>query len=115
MSAYLNDAVRLYFHELVDWETFFKWSKGPDCDPESERDALFTVVETAAQICSEIEESARAGWAEEAQLVDGEVVPPPHIVAAYERIREAGLISFGVREEYGGFGLPASWPTYSSR
>ncbi|MAJ58496.1 MAG: hypothetical protein CBC48_00200 [bacterium TMED88] len=107
MREYLNDAVRLYFNELVDWDTFFRWTKGPDCNPQSERDALFSVVETAAQICSEIEESTRAGWTEEAQLVDGEVVPPPHIVAAYERIREAGLISFGVREEYGGFGLPA--------
>lgn len=106
MSGYLSDAVSLYFDELVDWDTYFAWAKGPDADSASERDALFAVVETAAQLCTEIEESTRPGWAEEAKLVDGEVVPPPHITAAYERIREAGLISFGVHEEYGGFGLP---------
>ena len=107
MSAYLGDAVRLYFEHLVDWDSYFEWSKGADCDPESESEALFSVVETAAQLCAEIEETTRPGWAEEAKLVDGAVVPPKHITAAYERIREAGLISFGVREEYGGFDLPA--------
>jgi alkylation response protein AidB-like acyl-CoA dehydrogenase len=106
MGRYLNDVVRLYFDELVDWDAYFKWSKGPGVDVDAERAALFSVVETAAQICAEIEPGARAGWAETARLVDGEVVPPPHIVAAYERLRDAGLISFGVREEYGGFGLP---------
>ena len=45
MREYLNDAVRLYFNELVDWDTFFRWTKGPDCNPQSERDALFSVVE----------------------------------------------------------------------
>ena len=107
MSAYLGDAVRVYFEHLVDWDSYFEWSKGADCDPESESEALFSVVETAAQLCAEIEETTRPGWAEEAKLVDGAVVPPKHITDAYERIREAGLISFGVREEYGGFDLPA--------
>lgn len=106
MGHYLNDVVRLYFDDLVDWEAYFKWSKGPDVDVAAERAALFAVVETAAQLCAEIEPGARAGWAEAARLEDGEVVPPPHIVAAYEKLRDAGLISFGVREEYGGFGLP---------
>jgi len=106
MGSYLNDVVRLYFDELVDWDSYFTWTKGPDVDVDAERQALLSIVETAAQLCAEIEPSARAGWAEAARLEDGEVVPPPHIVAAYERLRDAGLISFGVREEYGGFGLP---------
>jgi alkylation response protein AidB-like acyl-CoA dehydrogenase len=107
MSGYLNDVVRLYLDELVDWESYFAWTKGPESDPEAEREALVTVLETAASLCEEIEPTARAGWEEAARLEDGEVVHPPHIAAAYEKIREAGLISFGVREEYGGFGLPA--------
>ena len=106
MGSYLNDVVRLYFDELVDWDSYFTWTKGPDVDVAAERQALLSIVETAAQLCTEIEPAARAGWAEAARLEDGEVVPPPHIVAAYERLRDAGLISFGVREEYGGFGLP---------
>jgi len=107
MSGYLNDVVRLYFEELVDWQSYFAWTKGADTDAESEVEALLSVLDTAAEICGEIEPTTRAGWARAAALVDGEVVYPPHIAAAYAKLREAGLISFGVREEYGGFGLPS--------
>ena len=58
-------------------------------------------------ICEEIEADTRAGWEQAARLENGEVVFPPHIREAYAKLREAGLISYGVREEYGGFGLPA--------
>lgn len=107
MSGYLKDVVRLYFEELIDWESYFAWSKGPGADAESEVEALLAVLETAADLCAEIEPTMRSGWAQAAELVDGEVVYPPHVLAAYEKIRDAGLISFGVREEYGGFGLPS--------
>jgi alkylation response protein AidB-like acyl-CoA dehydrogenase len=107
VSRYLNDVVRIYMDELIDWDSVLRMRKGADVDVEAEKAALLEVLETAAAICEEIEPEARRGWGEAAQLVDGEVVLPPHIQAGYDKLREAGLISFGVEEEYGGFGLPS--------
>ena len=107
MSAYMGDAVLLYLQELIDWESFFKWRKGEDVDVDAERAALREVLETAAQICSEQEPALRAGWHEAARLEDGRVVYPAHIEETLDKLRAAGLVSFGVDEEYGGFGLPS--------
>ncbi len=107
MSGYLNDVVRLYLRELVDWESYFGWRKGPEADIEADRNAMGDILETAAQICSELEQETRAGWEQEAKLEDGHVVYPPHITKAYDKLREAGLISFGVQEKYDGFELPS--------
>jgi alkylation response protein AidB-like acyl-CoA dehydrogenase len=107
MSAYMGDAVLLYLQELIDWESYFNWRKGESSDVDSERSALQEVLETAGQICSEQEPALRKGWAENVKLVDDEVIYPPHIQEALDKLREAGLISFGVEEEYGGFELPS--------
>jgi len=107
MPGYLNDVVSLYVDRLIDWEGYFRWRKGESFDLESEKAALREVLETAAQICARIEEEARREWDVPARLEDGVVVHPPHIRRGYEMLREAGLVSFGVEEEYGGFGLPA--------
>jgi alkylation response protein AidB-like acyl-CoA dehydrogenase len=107
MAGYLNSVVGLYLHELIDWESYFNWSKGESADVEADTNALGEVLETAAQICAEIEEETRAGWHEEARLENGEVHYPAHIARAYDKLAEAGLISFAVDEKYGGFGLPA--------
>ena len=106
MSAYLSDAVRLYLDRLVDWDSYFAWRKGVGVDTASEKAALLEVLETAAAICSEIEQETRPGWHEAARLEQGEVVYPDHIRRGYEKLAEAGLISFGVEEQYGGFDLP---------
>ena len=107
MSAYMGDPVLLYLQELIDWESYFKWRKGEASDIEIERAALREVLETAAQICEEQEPALRAGWEECAKLEDGQVVRPAHIDETIAKLTEAGLISFGVDEEYGGFGLPS--------
>lgn len=107
MIPYLNDGVRLYVEQLIDWENFFRLTKGDDADIDAERAAMLEVLETAAQICAEIEPDAREHWAENARLENGEVVVPPHIERAYQKLRDAGLVAFQIDEEYGGFGLPA--------
>ena len=107
MSAYLNDVVLLYLRELIDWESYFVWRKGEDADIESDRDALRDVLETAAKICSGLEESMRAGWYETARLEGDQVVYPAHIANAVSELSNAGLISFGVEERYDGFELPS--------
>jgi alkylation response protein AidB-like acyl-CoA dehydrogenase len=107
MAGYLHDGLLIYLGELVDWETYFRQRKGDDVDAEAERAALIGVLETCAEICAQIEPEAREGWDQPVELVDGEPVPPPHIQAGYERLREAGLVALPVREEYGGFQLPS--------
>ena len=107
MSAYMGDTVLLYLQELIDWDSYFNWRKGEDGDVEVERAALQEVLETAAAICEEQEPALRAGWNQSAELVDDQVVYPPHIKETIDKLTEAGLVSFGVDEEYGGFGLPS--------
>jgi alkylation response protein AidB-like acyl-CoA dehydrogenase len=106
MSDYMHDGILLYLREMVDWDTYFRYRKGEDCDTEAERDALVAVLETCAGICAEIEPESREGWTQTAELVDGEVVQPSHVRHGYEKLKEAGLVSLGVSEKYGGFGLP---------
>jgi alkylation response protein AidB-like acyl-CoA dehydrogenase len=107
MSAYMGDAALLYLQELIDWESYFKWRKGEASDVDLDRAALREVLETAAQICAEQEPALRAGWDECARLEDGEVIRPPHIEETLRKMTEAGLVSFGVEEQYGGFALPS--------
>jgi hypothetical protein len=107
MPSYFNDSVRLYVDRLIDWEGYFRWRKGEDFDLEGEKAALTEVIETASQICQQIEGEAREGWDTAARLEDGEVVHAPHVQRGYQMLKEAGLVSFGVEEQYGGFGLSA--------
>ncbi len=107
MNAYLGDVVLLYIRELIDWDSYFAWRKGGEGDVEVERAALQEVLETAASICAEQAPKLREGWEQSARLENGEVVYPPHIAETLGMLRDAGLVSFGVQEEYGGFGLPS--------
>jgi len=107
MRAYMGDAVLLYLQELIDWESYFNWKKGEDSDVDVDRSALQEVLETAAAICEEQEPALRAGWDESAALENDQVIYPAHIKETIDKLTEAGLISFGVEEEYGGFGLPS--------
>ncbi|MBW2315124.1 MAG: acyl-CoA dehydrogenase family protein [Deltaproteobacteria bacterium] len=110
MIPYHSPIVDLYLKGMTDWEGYFTMRLGPDADVASERETLETVLETTAQICRELEPELRAGWHEAARLVDGEVVYPPAIQKAYETLAAAGLVSFGVENAYGGYGLPV-WVT----
>ncbi len=106
MASYLSDGVLLYLDQLGPWETYFHHKKGDGVDVEAEREALRGVLATCAEVCAEIEPEARAGWGRAAELHDGQVEVPPHIQKGYDRLREAGLVSLSVAEEYGGFDLP---------
>jgi len=106
MAGYLNDSMLLYVKQLTDWDGYFQLLKGDGVDSDAEQQALVGVLETAAEICQSIEPEARQGWDEEAALVDGRVEKPAHLRRGYQRLAEAGLVSVGVREEFGGFELP---------
>ena len=107
MSNFLNDAIRLYVNELIDWDGYYGWYRGEGVDVDAERSALLEILETAATVCGDIREQAVETWDQPATLKDGEVVYPPHIAKGYEMLKEVGLVSFGVESQYGGFELPA--------
>ncbi len=107
MPAYLHDSVLLYLEKLVDWDDFFTRRKCDGADVAAERGALRSLLETCAEICTKLEPEARAGWFEPARLENGEVIQPDHVRHGYEALREAGLVSVGVKERFGGFELPS--------
>jgi alkylation response protein AidB-like acyl-CoA dehydrogenase len=105
---YFVPGMRLYLERLVDWQALLTRWRGSPVDAEAEVGAFRTVLETAASLAESFEETARREWAAEAELTpDGGAQSPAHIRAAYEQLREAGLVSLPVSEAYGGFGLPA--------
>jgi alkylation response protein AidB-like acyl-CoA dehydrogenase len=110
LIPYQSAIVDLYLHRLIAWDEYYALRAGPGADAKAEVATLQSVLATAAQICAELEPELRAGWHQSAKLVGGEVVYPPHIQKAYETLAGAGLVSFGVAESYGGYGLPA-WVT----
>ena len=108
MTEYFGAGMRLYLDRLVDWEGLLELKRGAGADAQSEVAAYRTLLETAAKLAASFERSARENWHLEAELTpDGGAQSPAHIRAAYEQLRQAGLVSLGVEEEYGGYGLPA--------
>ena len=108
MPDYFGSGMRLYLERMVDWESLLTRLRGGSVDSEAEVGAFRTILETAAALAESFEAPARKDWAVEAELTDdGGAESPAHIRAAYEKLREAGLVSLPVSETYGGFGLPA--------
>jgi len=108
MADYFLPTMHLYLDELVDWDSLLRMRAGEGVDAEAEVGAFRTVLETTARLAESFEEPAREHWADEATLTeDGGATSPPHIRAAYDKLREAGLVSLPVGDAYGGFGLPA--------
>ena len=108
MADYFNTGMQLYLDHLVDWKGLLEIRSGGAVDVDAEVGAYRTILETAAALAASFESEARKNWAVEAELTpDGGAQSPPHIRQAYDRLREAGLISLTVGEQYGGYGLPA--------
>jgi alkylation response protein AidB-like acyl-CoA dehydrogenase len=108
LADYFNTGMRLYLDHLVDWKGLLEIRSGGTADVDAEVGAYRTILETAAALAASFESEARKNWAAEAELTpDGGAQSPPHIRQAYDQLREAGLVSMTVGEQYGGFGLPA--------
>lgn len=107
MSRYYAPTMRLYLDRLADWQQILRLRSGGAADVEAEVGAFRTVLETTAALAESFERPAREHWEAEAELTeDGGARPPAHIRAAYEQLREAGLVSLTVSETYGGAALP---------
>ena len=96
-SSYLHDGILLYLNRLTDWQAYYSLTKGDDVDVDAEKEALETVLETAAAICAGFEAPSRETWDEAASLKDGNVALPDATQNAYDQLREAGLVSLNVR------------------
>jgi len=108
VKDYFGAGMRLYIDHLIDWESLLSLRSGEAADVKAEVGAYRTILETAAALAKEFEEPARKNWSAEAELTgDGGAVPPAHIREAYARLREAGLVSLPVAEQYGGYGVTA--------
>ncbi|MDH3519044.1 MAG: acyl-CoA dehydrogenase family protein [Myxococcales bacterium] len=108
MPDFFVPGMRLYLDELIDWQGLLTLRQGDGVDVEAEVGAYRTILETAAALAESFQPAAREHWAAEAELTpDGGAVSPPHIRDAYDKLREAGLVSLSVSETYGGYGLPA--------
>ena len=108
MTDYFGTGMRLYIDHLIDWEDLLRLRDGEAVDVEAEIGAYRTILETTAALAAEFEEPARKNWAAEAELTaDDGADPPPHMREAYAKLREAGLVSLPVTEEYGGYGVTA--------
>jgi len=108
VTEYFGAGMRLYLDRLVDWEGLLELRRGGSVDAPAEVAAYRTLLETAAKLTASFERSARENWHLEAELTpDGGAQSPAHIRAAYDQLRAAGLVSLGIEEEYGGYGLPA--------
>ena len=107
MPDYFNAGMRLYVDRMVEWPSLLRLRSGEDVDAGAEVGAYRTLLETAAALAESFEPAGREHWAEEASLTpDGGAESPRHIRAAYQKLREAGLVSLSVSDAYGGAGLP---------
>jgi alkylation response protein AidB-like acyl-CoA dehydrogenase len=108
VADYFNTGMQLYLDHLVDWKALLEIRGGGAVDVEAEVGAYRTILETAGALAASFEPEARKNWAAEAEPTPDEgAQSPPHIRQAYDQLREAGLISLTVGEQYGGYGLPA--------
>jgi alkylation response protein AidB-like acyl-CoA dehydrogenase len=107
LADYFTPGMRLYLDRLLDWPTLLRLRGREADDLESELGAYRTVLETVASLAESLERPAREAWSAEAELTpDGGANPPRHIREAYARLRENGLVSLPVGEQYGGYHLP---------
>jgi alkylation response protein AidB-like acyl-CoA dehydrogenase len=105
-KEYFNADMALFLDHRVEWTRYFQRRQGGDTNVAAELDIYRSILQTAAQVCEDIEERSRDHWEEAAQLKDGEVVVPPHIREGYERLKSAGLVCLTLDAEFGGYALP---------
>ena len=90
-SEFFNKDISIFLEKRVDWETFFRLKSAEDFDLGQELDTFKTILSSLGEICEDIENDSKPAWHDEVVLTDGTVEKPAHIVAGYNRLRDAGL------------------------
>ncbi len=106
MPNFLHSDMRYFLTQRVDWKSLLELQRGTGVDPSAEVETYLAVLDTIAQICTEIERETHPNWHEEARLEDGRVRVPDHIARGYEKLKRAGLLCLPIAPQYGGSGLP---------
>ncbi len=105
-SDFFHPDMELFIDHRVDWERYFRFLRGEPANVADELETFKMILRTLGEVCSDFESDAGAHWHEEVRLENGVVVVPPHIVAAYDKLRSAGLVCLTLSPEFGGQGLP---------
>jgi alkylation response protein AidB-like acyl-CoA dehydrogenase len=105
-TEFFHQDMELFIDHRVDWKQYFHYRRPDVSNVGDEVDTYKTVLRTLSDICAEIDADSQGHWHDEVDLVDGQVVVPPHIAAGYEKLRSAGLVSLTLSPEYNGYGLP---------
>jgi len=104
---FFNPDMEIFIDGRVDWTRLFRFRRpGEKVNVNEEVATYKMILRTVGEICADIAQECRGHWHEEVKLVDGVVVPPPHIVGAYEKLRSAGMVCLTLSPEYNGYGLP---------
>jgi alkylation response protein AidB-like acyl-CoA dehydrogenase len=103
---FFNRDMLVFVDRRFDWARYLRLKHGDGVDVAEQVATFRDVLRTTGEICQAIAAESRGHWHEEVQLVDGEVVVPPHIASGYAKLREAGLICLTMDPQYGGYGLP---------
>lgn len=103
---FFNSDMEFFLDHRVDWPRLFGLTRGAEVNWRDEVDTYKMILRTVGEICESIEDGSRDHWHEHVRMENGEVVVPPHIAAGYAKLKEAGLVSLPLSQEYGGYGLP---------
>jgi len=103
---FFNGDMQFFVDHRVDWARYFRLRRGGKVDVAEEVATSKAILQTIGEICEDIEKGARDHWHEEAKIVDGRVVVPPHITDGYRKLRTAGLVCLPLSPTYNGYGLP---------
>jgi alkylation response protein AidB-like acyl-CoA dehydrogenase len=104
---FLHPDMTLFLERRCDWARWTRLRRGPDGVPADELATFQAVLRTAADVCADVAAGAREHWHDHPTLEGGRVAWPPHIVAGYAKLRDAGLLCPTLDPRWGGYGMPA--------
>ncbi len=105
-TGFFNDDMRFFIDHRFDVARYRRLLCGDEADGTEEVATFKAILGSIGEVCEDIERGARDHWHEEARLVDGRAVVPPHVADGYGKLRRAGLVCLPLSPEYGGYGLP---------
>jgi alkylation response protein AidB-like acyl-CoA dehydrogenase len=105
-TEFFHRDMLVFVDHRFDWARYLRLKHGDGVDVADQVATFRDVLRTTGEICESIAAESRGRWHEEVELVDGEVVVPPHIASGYAKLREAGLVCITMDPKYGGYGLP---------
>jgi len=105
-NDFFNADMEFFIDHRVDWQRLIELRRGPDAAAAEEVETYKMVMQTAGDVCADIEAESEGKWHDEVLLEDGVVKVPAHVASGYEKLRAAGLVCLPMSSKYGGSELP---------